>query len=92
MKVIRQEDGPFELQMEETEWESFSDLLFQYPLTPADQHSLNSKTNPDPDLKESDQWLRDSVSNHQTDPKRARQQVRDVSHRQTTLQPYELRQ
>ena len=67
MKVIRQEGGQFELQMEEAEWESFSNLLSQYPLTPADHHSLNSKTNPDPDLKESDQWLRDSVSNHQTD-------------------------
>ncbi len=67
MKVIRQEGGQFELQMEEEEWESFSDLLAQYPLTPADHHSLNSKSNPDPDLKESEQWLRDSVSNHQTD-------------------------
>ena len=67
MNVTRQEDGQFELRMEEEEWRSLCQLLSQYPLTPADHHSLNSKNNPDPGLKESDQWLRDSVSKHQTD-------------------------
>ncbi len=67
MKLIRQGNGSFELRMEEGEWTALSDLLGQYPLTPANHHSLNSKDRPDPDLKESDQWLRDSVSNHQTE-------------------------
>lgn len=67
MKVIRQQDGHFEIRMDEEEWVALSDLLAQYPLTPPDHHSLNSKTNPDPDLVESDQWLRDSVSNHHLD-------------------------
>jgi hypothetical protein len=67
MKIIRQQDGQFEMRMEKDEWTALSDLLSQYPLTPAEHHSLNSEDHPDPDLKESDQWLRESVSSHHTE-------------------------
>lgn len=65
MKLLRKGNEHFDLVLDEDEWESFKDLLNQYPKTPSNQHSLTSKEHPDPELKESDEWLKEASSMHQ---------------------------
>ena len=65
MKCIRKGEGRFDMALEEGEWLALKDLVTQYPKTPSDHHSLTSEDNPDPDLKDSDEWLKENGAVHQ---------------------------
>jgi len=69
MKCIRKGDGRFDMALDEEEWQALKNVLIQYPKTPADHHSLMSKDDQDPDLRESDDWLKESGSQHQGERK-----------------------
>ena len=65
MKLIRKGDGRFDMALDVEEWQALKKLVSQYPKTPSDHHSLTCKDEPDPDLKDSDDWLKESGSVHQ---------------------------
>lgn len=67
MKCTRKGDGRFDMSLDQEEWQALKDLVTQYPKTPADHHSLTSKDDPDPDLKQSDDWLKESSGTHQSE-------------------------
>ena len=78
MKITRQQEGPFHLSLNQDEWATLMDLLTQYPRTPSHHHRLQPDGKGDPALKESEQWLKESIANHQTE--RTRQLKEWVQH------------